>query len=498
MDPVHEKILMEAVYYGLPMWELNAEVSSLPAGVTASYERETRNDLDVRDYAVDINAGERTAVLTDRGTYYKLAERTQAGLFRPIQPKASVEISGEIGNVAHGVLFVGGTYFDVIGIDPVITMPTWTRTVPELHYIYEGWDPSRIWSLAQLENRDGTFEERLVIVPGQFLVDKPGTIASGATIGTERLYDTLEFQVHYAPVSEEFLAPIIGLVKAEVLNGQGIWIKVAVEDPPDFQGRSSDVARVLVSYTPEAGGNSWQSLDLNRVTGTGFWEGIVPVSGPIDFFIQALDGSGNVGMFAGNGYFTPVELSIEGPSTVLVGQSVSFTTTHLLEDPAVLWEFGDGALGEGSDAIEHIFTEPGDPTLSVRIVDPEGNIGGASFQVVVIGDPSYLEDPVFWSLNDLREYFEDPNRLPDEAISGKADNRRKTLLNKLSAVLALIGNGESEEAINKLNNDLRAKMDGCPSEADKNDWIINCSHQYLLRVRIDSIVALLEIYSPGE
>ena len=258
------------------------------------------------------------------------------------------------------------------------------------------------------------------------------------------------------------------------------------------------MVRVLVSYTPEVGGNSWESFDLTMDQGTGLWEGLVPMIEPMDFFVQALDGSGNVGTFAGNGYFTPSELIIVGPSTVLVGQPVGFSANHLLEDPAILWEFGDGALGAGVDAIEHIFTEPGDPAVTVRVVDSEGNIGETNVQVVVIDDPSYLDDPLFWSLNDLRAYFEDPNRLPGEAISGKAENRRKTFLNKLSVVLALIGSDEWEESIDKLQNDLRAKMDGCPPEADQNDWIIDCAHQYELRVRIDSVVALLEIYQTGE
>ena len=495
MDPVHEKILMEAVFYGLPMWELNAEVTSLPEGVSAEfkYEQETPNDLVVRDYTIDINADERTEVSTDRGIYYKLAEQTQVGFFRPVQPKASLDIGGIAGEVAHGVLFVGGNYYDVPDIDPVITMPTWTRTIPELHYIYEGWDPAKFWSLAQLENGDGTYEERLVVVPGQFLVDKQETIASDATIGTERLYDTLDFQVYYAPASEEFLPPVIGLVKAEVLSGQGVWIKVTAEDLPDLGGMSSGVVRILVSYTQEVGGNSWQSLDLTKDPDTGLWEGLVPMIEPMDFFVQALDGSGNVGMFVGNGYFTPVELSIDGPSIIFVGRPVDFTATHLLEDPAVLWKFGDGALGEGSDPIGHIFTEPGDQVISVRVVDLEGNIGETSLQVVVIDDPS-----VFLILNDLRDYFANPDRLPNEAINGTAENRRNTFLNKLSAVLALIGSGELEEAIDKLQNDLRTKMDGCPPEADQNDWIIDCSHQYELRARIEIIVGLLESYQAGE
>jgi hypothetical protein len=65
-------------------------------------------------------------------------------------------------------------------------------------------------------------------------------------------------------------------------------------------------------------------------------------------------------------------------------------------------------------------------------------------------------------------------------------------------VLALIGSGELEEAIDKLQNDLRSKMDGCPLEVDQNDWIINCEHQKELQAMIDSIVELLKSYQPGE
>ena len=500
LDPVHEKVLMEAIYYGLPMWQLTADITEIPEGIVILSTTDIQqHELDIREYVLDVNTGYMQLVdILGQGSYYALSGQTQAALFRPIQPKGSIDISGVPNQVAHGVLFTAGMYYDVPNFDPILTMPVWTQSVPELHFIFEGWDPARFWSLAQLERADGSFDEKLVIVPGQFNVDEDETILTDETVGTERIYESLNFEIFYGPATSEFQPPTIGLVQARLGDNQSVLIKVEVEDPQDALGQSSGIVRVIVTYTPEFGGGAWQSKDLALNPSSGKWERIVAITGPIDFFVQAVDGSGNVGMFAGNGYFTPSELVIVGPSTILVGQPVSFSANHLLEDPAVLWEFGDGALGEGADAIEHIFTEPGDLAVTVRVVDPDGNIGETSFQVVVIDDPSYLDDPLFWSLNDLRDYFADPDRLPDDAIDGKAENRRKTLLNKISAVLALIGSDELEDAVNKLQNDLRSKMDGCPPEADNNDWIINCSHQYELRARIDNIVALLESYQTGE
>ena len=337
MDPIHEKILMEAVFYGLPMWGFSASVEEVETGVIV-------DDTQPGVYSVEVDQGYPTQVtIPDRGTYFSQAGRTQAALFRPIQPQVSIVVEGQTDQVAHGALFTSGAYSDIVNTDPVITMPSWTRTNPEPQFIYEGWDPARFWSLAQLERADGIYDERLVLVLGQFLVDEAATISSGNTIGTQRLYDSVDIEVFFAGVEDEFQPPIIGRVNAVQSGSAGVFFSVQVYDPEDQDGESSGVDQVIVTSTDNNGGSSWRSWDLDLNPSTGLWENILPITGSIDFFIQAVDGLGNVGMFAGNGYFTPVPVAASGPSLAVVGQPVSFLVDHTLEDPAILWDFNDGS-----------------------------------------------------------------------------------------------------------------------------------------------------------
>jgi hypothetical protein len=51
--------------------------------------------------------------------------------------------------------------------------------------------------------------------------------------------------------------------------------------------------------------------------------------------------------------------------------------------------------------------------------------------------------------------------------------------------------GLYQEAIDKLENDLRAKMDGCYGGNPRNDWITDCEAQYELLAIIDDLIAYL-------
>ncbi len=56
----------------------------------------------------------------------------------------------------------------------------------------------------------------------------------------------------------------------------------------------------------------------------------------------------------------------------------------------------------------------------------------------------------------------------------------------------MIQNGEYEDAINKLNNDVRAKMDGKVDGDENNDWIICEDAQGDLTEMIDRLIEYLE------
>jgi len=488
MDPVHEKILMEAVFYGLPMWVFNAPISDVEDGV--SIVEETQDDSVV--YSVEVDPGFPTQVtVPNRGTFYSIAGRTQAALFRPIQPQVSIDVGGQDGQVAHGALFTGGTYIDILDSDPVIAMPTWTRTIPEPQFIYEGWDPTRFWSLAQLEQADGSYDERLVLVFGQFLVDQAATLSGGTTVGTQRLYESMDIEVLYAGLEDEFQPPIIGRVNAEVSGTTGVSFSVQVYDPADQDGESSGIERVIITLTASAGGSSWQNEDLYENPSTGLWELTLPVVGAIDFFIQAVDGSGNVGMFAGNGYFRPVGVAVSGPSLAIVGLPVSFSVEHALEEPAILWDFDDGSYYKGDEIVEHTFSQAGQHNVTVRLRDKAGNLGQASISIEIIEYPPEAQG-ILNQIFDLMDYIEDENSLPDSAIRKPANDRRLSLLGKLTEVGVMISNNEINGAIQKLTNDILDKMNGCPPQADANDWIMDCYQQSILQAMLEDLIASLE------
>jgi hypothetical protein len=242
---------------------------------------------------------------------------------------------------------------------------------------------------------------------------------------------------------------------------------------------------VVVTYTAEVGGSAWESIDLSFNFATGLWEGSIPATGSIDFFVQAVDRAGNVAMFAGNEYFTPVALDVTGPSIARIGEEISFSAVLPpgLVDPNLLWEFGDGAVTEGPETVTHAYTSEGTFTIRVRLRDETGHLSVADTNVLVV--ESAVEP-----LDEIREIIQD---LPDEDFDGPARNRRRTLLKKLEVIEEQIEKNAIQGAIDKLNNDLLGKMDGCGSVPDNDDWIVNCEVQITLRILIDLLVEDLEL-----
>lgn len=87
--------------------------------------------------------------------------------------------------------------------------------------------------------------------------------------------------------------------------------------------------------------------------------------------------------------------------------------------------------------------------------------------------------------------------LPDSAF--KNANMRKALVNKLNAVIAGVDAGLYTDALEKLNDDILAKTDGCAASGapDKNDWITVCPEAQgivdpLVRTAIRIIEGLLQ------
>ncbi len=78
--------------------------------------------------------------------------------------------------------------------------------------------------------------------------------------------------------------------------------------------------------------------------------------------------------------------------------------------------------------------------------------------------------------NVLSQMVQVLNGLSDASFSNP--NQRKALTNKINAILQDIESGLYQDAMDKLQNDLRGKTDGCSrGRPDKNDWIADCAAQ---------------------
>jgi hypothetical protein len=109
------------------------------------------------------------------------------------------------------------------------------------------------------------------------------------TIGTQRLYNNLQFEVYHTPfASDDFIAPSIWNVWADRLASQ-VTFKVQVTDD------SGEIHRVVMLYR-ELPATTWKLAELSynpqmqEATGTVF----VPINTEIEYFAQAVDSSGNV------------------------------------------------------------------------------------------------------------------------------------------------------------------------------------------------------------
>lgn len=76
---------------------------------------------------------------------------------------------------------------------------------------------------------------------------------------------------------------------------------------------------------------------------------------------------------------------------------------------------------------------------------------------------------------------------PDDVFKNNPEQKKNTFSEKLEEVTELINNGSYEEAINKLEKDIRAKADGYFGGKSNDDWITNYSAQLQIKTMIDNI-----------
>src|SRR5262249_5219716 len=115
--------------------------------------------------------------------------------------------------------------------------------------------------------------DRLTLVAGQWL----------STLGVQRNYPTVDTRILYSGVTDtDFTAPVVSSTTAVAGNGAAT-----------FDVTTDGTAQHV--FVLSLDGSAWRNLELTNVGGT--WAGTTPISGTtVDYFVQAVDGSGNVGV----------------------------------------------------------------------------------------------------------------------------------------------------------------------------------------------------------
>jgi len=289
--PYDRKVLNEATLYGIPNYR-----------VTVPHPRPVNNQDKVWASPVNISGGIgsgtywRTYTLTPQfnrvsttsGDYFQAEDGVQTLLYNPIQPRSQFDITLDQnhypGAVAHGVLVLDGTYQDVTGFDPVITMPVTNTHRYEPQVFFLTWQPPTLIRLNHFRNDKG-LTEWLTVTPGQFRGQQVHTDHSGhlRVIGTERLFRRLRFKVYYSQ-SPHYQPPTIERVQA---RRDGNQISFSVEMAP--------VSFVRSVYATCATNGQLHSLQLQSDGTNDVWSGVWNNAGrDMSCFIQVLDFQGNV------------------------------------------------------------------------------------------------------------------------------------------------------------------------------------------------------------
>jgi hypothetical protein len=322
-----EKVMIELTHYGLPMHEVSVPQTRDIGAVNSEFTSfESEFGMQRTTMSVDFSP---TRNETDDGTYFDQNDEVQAWPGRPIQPRASVILPPLTDYVPRGQLLVNASYTDYSGIDPVIAIPASEIELPEPSFSANGWYPVKIWAV----NRFGDSQNRSTLLGGQF---EPN-------LAIERVYDTMELDTYYASAGDsDFAPPVIWGLQSEVSEpADGQVTATFAATITDGTGLTDPlrVKRVLLTWTVRGSGTLQtvpMKRDIDPDTGLGdpsLWIADVTVAEAdqniIEYYIQALDVSGNVATSSKEGFHLA---GAESPDAALSIGSTQTVTIFLERD----------------------------------------------------------------------------------------------------------------------------------------------------------------------
>ncbi|MDQ1479528.1 MAG: large repetitive protein, partial [Actinomycetota bacterium] len=311
VSPYDEKALMESTFYGLPMWSLPSPATpATPLGRPGVSSASNFNaNVRVAPTNTTLNPTFVSADGSQLNGHYEVNGQTQVAPQRPIQPRFELDVSPDPsidpslnGLVAKGALVTSLTSKDVAGLKPDQFRPAIdNKDAEQAAVVGDATFPAGIQAVTTFGRT-----QHLVLVPGQFR-PTPGLATPGR--GTERLFTKIGSSVFYGqPNDADTLAPEI-LTSAAAVSGQSVVLTATVTDPGTSSG---GVKRVVALVTQAgAGAGTWSSVDLHPSasptdppnTWVGTFTALPTAGNPVDYYMQAVDNSGNVAASSSKGAY---------------------------------------------------------------------------------------------------------------------------------------------------------------------------------------------------
>ncbi len=419
MRPIHEKTLLIAALFGLPMTTIDMPGARYnppppeqvtPAPVTVGPGSElglATYDLTV---APDLERVEKPLqnIVTDEPTdtvYYRVtgSDRLVINPGEPILP-LDLRKFQTTDRVVRGLGFRGGSYVDDLNVIPLTGAATTELRGIHTPFISNVFYPITPWDLNYFDVLANSVADGAVgvgAIPAQYRSNGPASVD-----GTMRVYNSMAFRLFYSDNTAAYenvvyditnipaLAgpPVVAKVLAETTGSAQVAFRVTVTGDP-----SAGIQAVWVTYTsdqaPLAG--QWQSLDLTQdPLDSRDWIGTLDLQGTsagnLRYMVQAVNGAGLVSLSTNMGaYFTP---DVD-PATPAVppGSTVPPAPVELeLLSPPSFGDYGTQAtfaarLTSNGAPLAQETLEFG--LTSQRQTAVTGPDGVASVSLTVIGDP---------------------------------------------------------------------------------------------------------------
>ena len=343
---IHEKAILEATLFGLPMLGVNMPsgrgvvpgtgptIDPTEVGAVNGTDLQlathdltvaptlTPNSLDLKNPPYDAIPGTFTTASWLSGPSGVVTNPAE-----PALPLAAINATSNDGTqVLRGVGFRGGTYTDTSPVVPLTGAPTTELRGVHTPFTSPVFYPMRMWNPNYYGELGGTGGTNLLVTPVQHKADPAN---AGKSI--RRTFSNLNLRLFYssnlttAALSD---APSIVGVSAQP-NGSAVDFAIQVVGDP-----KALIREVWITYSNSTG--AWQALDLTQDTAdSSRWIGSLPSAGPnLQFVVQAANGLGLVAFDDNRGAYYST-----------TGAAVTATTLSLVSPPS------SGVFGDSQQVV---------------------------------------------------------------------------------------------------------------------------------------------------